>query len=142
MEKKRDRTTVKKERTERKERAVRKEWAVRKERRAAAKGKVESAFSILATESGTYETKLNKMYELRKPWQADNPKHIVSFMPGNIEEVKVAVGDNVKEGEPLLVFRAMKMNNIILAPVGGKIKAINVKVGENIPKNVIMIEIE
>lgn len=117
---------------------------VKKERRAAVKGAVKTKpeYSTLTTESGSYETTLNKMYELRKPWNADNPKHILSFMPGNIEDIKIKVGDSVKEGDPLLIFRAMKMNNSILAPVAGKIKSINVKVGENIPKNMIMIEIE
>lgn len=114
--------------------------AKREKRAAAVKQRPE--YSTLVTESGSYSTTLNRMYEERKPWKADNPKHILSFMPGNIEEIKVKVGDRVEEGAPLLIFRAMKMNNNIMAPVGGKIKAINVTVGENVPKNMLMIEIE
>lgn len=98
-------------------------------------------FRVLTTESGDFETTFNKMYLNRKPWEEENPKNIVSFMPGTVGEIKVSKGDQVKEGDILMIFRAMKMNNQMLAPADGKVKAINVKEGENIPKNVIMMEL-
>lgn len=96
----------------------------------------------VCTASGCYETTLNKMYLNRKPWHPVNVNHILSFMPGTVEEFKVKVGDKVKKGDHLMVFRAMKMSNNMLSPVDGKVKAINVKVGENLPKNALMIELE
>lgn len=99
-------------------------------------------YHVVETRSGHFYTTLNRMYVNRKPWQPRNPKHILSFMPGTIEEVKVKKGDKVSEGDSLMIFRAMKMNNNIVAPMDGKIKAVNVKKGENIPKNTVMIEIE
>jgi biotin carboxyl carrier protein len=50
-------------------------------------------------------------------------------MPGNILAVKVAVGDNVSQGDILLMLEAMKMENEIVAPVSGKIAAVQVVKG-------------
>lgn len=62
-------------------------------------------------------------------------------MPGTVERIEVKEGQKVKEGDKLMVFRAMKMNNNILSPVSGKVKLINVSPGDNIPKDHLMIEI-
>lgn len=102
--------------------------------------KENTVFESVATESGSYKTNLNKMFGMRKPWKKRNPKHVLSFMPGTVEKLYVKVGGRVKEGDRLMVFRAMKMNNNILSPMAGEIKKINVKAGENVPKDVIMIE--
>ena len=101
----------------------------------------ETKYDIIRTVSGDYKTTLNKMFRSRKPWKAVNPNHILSFMPGTVEEIKVKAGDAVKQGQPLMVYRAMKMNNVMLSPVAGKVKRINVSVGENLPKDALMIEI-
>lgn len=93
-------------------------------------------------ESGTFETTLNNMFRARKPWEPTDPRKVTSFMPGSVVEFRVKLGDNVKRGQSLMLFRAMKMNNNILAPLDGKVKAINVAIGENVAKNVVMIELE
>lgn len=63
-------------------------------------------------------------------------------MPGTVERIDVKPGEKVREGQRLLVFRAMKMNNNILSPVAGRVKSIGVEPGVNIPKDHVMIEIE
>ncbi len=100
-------------------------------------------FIELTTEHGTFYTErmVNK-YSKRDGWQAINPKHITAFIPGTIVEIKVAVGDLVSEGEVLMLFGAMKMDNIISAPFEAKIKAINVVAGESVPKGYVMIELD
>lgn len=108
----------------------------------AARGSESADYHVLEIESGNYETTYNKMFTQRKPWEPENPRHILAFMPGTVEEIKVKKGQKVSEGDSLLIFRAMKMNNDILAPLDGKIKAINAEEGKNIPKNFIMIELE
>ncbi len=92
--------------------------------------------------SGEYKTTLNKMYEARSPWSEENAGLVRAFMPGTVEEVLVKKGAKVKEGDVLLIFRAMKMSNRMLAPVSGKVKVIEAKVGENVPKGTVLIEIE
>lgn len=91
--------------------------------------------------SGSYETTLNKMYTARKPWHEQNPGLVKAFMPGTVEEICVKVGDAVKEGDVLIIFRAMKMNNRMLSPVSGTVKKVGAKLGENVPKGTELVEI-
>ncbi len=48
-------------------------------------------------------------------------------LPGVIVAIKVKEGDEVKQGQTILILEAMKMESEIAAPVSGKIAAINVK---------------
>ena len=53
-------------------------------------------------------------------------------MPGKVLKVNVTVGQAVNAGDNLLILEAMKMQNEILADVGGTVKAINAQVGANV----------
>lgn len=63
-------------------------------------------------------------------------------MPGLILEVNVKEGDEVKEGDYLLVLEAMKMENTLTAPRDGIVKSVSVKKGETVEKNQLLIEME
>ncbi|MDF1516487.1 MAG: biotin/lipoyl-containing protein [Lutibacter sp.] len=63
-------------------------------------------------------------------------------MPGIILNVIVKVGQEVKEGETLLILEAMKMENAIGSPKDGVIKSIFIKSGETVDKGELMIEME
>lgn len=109
------------------------------------KNKEDSAhgsFINIIVDETEYKTLPNRMYERRKPYEPNNPSKIKSFMPGNVPEIFVKAGDEVKEGERLLILEAMKMKNVILAPFDAKVKKINVKIGEMVPKNHVLIELE
>ena len=67
---------------------------------------------------------------------------IKSPMPGLIIDVKVTVGQTVKEDDYLLVLEAMKMENIITSPREGVIKSIDITVGEAVDKGKLLIEFE
>ncbi|MDR1984026.1 MAG: biotin/lipoyl-binding protein [Prevotellaceae bacterium] len=71
-----------------------------------------------------------------------NLKHIKSFLPGTIVDVKIKVGDIVKKGDVLVIFDAMKMHNRIVATADGKVKLLNVKQGDTVTKDFIMVELE
>lgn len=62
-------------------------------------------------------------------------------MPGNILDVKVAVGDSVSEGDILLMLEAMKMENEILAPMSGKVAAIQVIKGASVNAGDLLVVI-
>jgi pyruvate/2-oxoglutarate dehydrogenase complex dihydrolipoamide acyltransferase (E2) component len=47
----------------------------------------------------------------------------------------------VKAGDKLLILEAMKMNNIIAAPVNGKIKKLHVSDGDKVANKQLLIEI-
>ena len=53
-------------------------------------------------------------------------------MPGNILEVKVATGANVKKGDVLIILEAMKMENEIMAPCDGTVKQVLVNKGATV----------
>ncbi len=63
-------------------------------------------------------------------------------MPGTILDVKVNVGDTVAEGQVLMILEAMKMENDIVAPVAGKVAAINVKKGDSVNSNDALASIQ
>ncbi len=67
---------------------------------------------------------------------------IKSEMPGRVISVKVSVGDNVEEGDILLILEAMKMQNEIKAPKSGEVKELFVKEGENISADSKLVVIE
>jgi biotin carboxyl carrier protein len=89
-----------------------------------------------------YKTLLTKKFQNRKVWIDPNIYEIQSFIPGTIISIDVKEGDVVKEGEQLLILEAMKMLNKIEMPFTAKIKKINVNVGDRLPKNTLMIELE
>ncbi len=63
-------------------------------------------------------------------------------MPGLILEVSVSEGQEVKEGDALLILEAMKMENVITSPREGAIKSISVKQGQAVEKKHILITFE
>ncbi|MCP9200017.1 acetyl-CoA carboxylase biotin carboxyl carrier protein subunit [Gramella sp. GC03-9] len=63
-------------------------------------------------------------------------------MPGLILEVNVKEGDEVKEGDYLLVLEAMKMENTLTAPRDGVVKSVSVEKKDTVEKNQLLIEME
>ena len=63
-------------------------------------------------------------------------------MPGLVLKVSVTEGQEVKDGEPILVLEAMKMENNIIQQGGAKIKKIHVKSGQSVEKGQILVELE
>lgn len=61
-------------------------------------------------------------------------------MPGLVLGIRVAVGDEVEEGDTLLVLEAMKMENVIKAIGKGIVKDIKVGEGEKVDKGKILIQ--
>lgn len=53
-------------------------------------------------------------------------------MPGNVMDVKVAVGQKVAKGDVLLILEAMKMENEIMAPDDATVVSVFVKKGDTV----------
>jgi biotin carboxyl carrier protein len=70
------------------------------------------------------------------------PGEIFAFIPGTIMEIFVKKGQVVKKGQPLCSLHAMKMDNNICSPIEGEVKKINIKVGQSVSKNDVLIDIE
>ncbi len=69
-------------------------------------------------------------------------KEVKAPMPGLVLEIAVNEGQEVKEGDRLLILSAMKMENVIQIQSAGKIKKVYVKAGQAVDKGQIMIELE
>jgi acetyl/propionyl-CoA carboxylase alpha subunit len=69
-------------------------------------------------------------------------KELKAPMPGLVVEYRVAPGDTVKEGDPLVVLEAMKMENILKAPGEAIVKSLAQEKGNAIDKNAILITFE
>lgn len=63
-------------------------------------------------------------------------------MPGLILDINVKEGQEIKEGDQLLVLEAMKMENAITAPRDAVIKSIKVETTTTVTKNQLLIEME
>ena len=71
-----------------------------------------------------------------------NGHKVTAPMPSNIIKVLANEGDVVKEGDILLVFEAMKMENNLPSPVSGKIASIKAKVGTSVAAGDVLVIIE
>lgn len=65
--------------------------------------------------------------------------NLSSGMPGKIVKIFVKPGDVVKQGDPLLIMEAMKMENEMRAASDVVIKEILVKEGENVESGAMMV---
>lgn len=66
---------------------------------------------------------------------------VSSPLPGTITEVKVKVGDAVKEGDVVIVLEAMKMQNSIEAETSGTITSILVNNGDTVMEGAALLTI-
>ena len=64
-----------------------------------------------------------------------DPNEIGANIPGNIVKVLVKAGDEVKEGDPIAVIEAMKMETNIISTATGTIQEICVKEGQAVKSN-------
>ncbi|WP_421763158.1 acetyl-CoA carboxylase biotin carboxyl carrier protein subunit [Ekhidna sp.] len=69
-------------------------------------------------------------------------KDIKAPMPGSILNILVSEGDEVQQGDKLLVLEAMKMENVIKAPGEGKVSKVHIREKGNVEKNQVLITFE
>lgn len=67
---------------------------------------------------------------------------VSSPMPGKVVKLLVNEGDEVNEGDTLIVISAMKMESEYKAPKKGKVAKINVNEGDTIEGNQVLIELD
>lgn len=67
---------------------------------------------------------------------------VVAKMPGKIVKVLIKVGDEVHDGQSVIIMEAMKMENELKALSKGKIKTIRVKEGDSVEAGTLLVEME
>ena len=93
----------------------------------------------LQEEGRVYKTLFTKKFLERVPYKAPNPLHVLSHIPGSVVEICVKPDQKVKKGDKLMIYEAMKMKNIVVAPFDGEIKEICAKVGDHLPKGAKLV---
>ena len=63
-------------------------------------------------------------------------------MPGNVLATHVAAGDDVREGQLLLVLEAMKMQHRVTAPFDGTVKEMPAREGDQVENGALLVLIE
>lgn len=101
-----------------------------------------TSYKSLLIENIKYRTQFTTKYTNRRAYTPVDERNITAFIPGTILKVFVKKGRKVKAGDRLLIFEAMKMNNEIIAPVDGLIEQVNVKVGDKVTKQKVLIKIK
>ncbi len=80
--------------------------------------------------------------EAAAPVPQDVKEGVWAPVPGKIVEVLVKPGDTVKEGDPVVILEAMKMENELHAPKNGLVTAVFVKKGDQTDRGQLLVAFE
>jgi acetyl/propionyl-CoA carboxylase alpha subunit len=73
---------------------------------------------------------------------AEGPRPVKAAMPGRVVRVLVEAGQEVAEGEGVVVIEAMKMQNELKSPKGGRVVRVGVGVGEAVGSGDVLVVVE
>ncbi len=76
---------------------------------------------------------------LNKPTPASGEFTLKAPMPGLVRSVPVQVGQEVQQGQGLIILEAMKMENELRAPRAGNIKQVHVKPGDAVEQGQALV---
>ncbi len=82
----------------------------------------------------------------RDAWMGDGAMgqdsgEVTVSMPGKVIKALVAIGDEVEQGQPVLIIEAMKMENEVKAGRAGVVSAIHVEAGQSVEADVVLMEV-
>jgi len=103
---------------------------------------------IISVEGKRFEVELTDAYDKLlksmgiEKFGAKKVKEVKAPMPGLVLEVDVKVGDEVAEGDTLLILEAMKMENALKSPVSGVVASVSAIKGEAVEKGTVLVEFE
>jgi 3-methylcrotonyl-CoA carboxylase alpha subunit len=63
-------------------------------------------------------------------------------MPGRVAAIRVAPGERVARGHPLVVVEAMKMEHTVTAPAAGVVGAVHYRVGDLVEEGAELLVLE
>lgn len=74
--------------------------------------------------------------------ESSGARSITAAMPGRVVRVLVEPGQEVAEGEPVIVVEAMKMQNEMKAPRAGRVASVKAEAGATVSAGDILVVIE
>jgi len=99
-------------------------------------------FETFWVDETPYQTELSAKFKNRKSWSPADNRKVTAFLPGTVTQVLVKKGDQIKGGQTIVKFEAMKMVNNVQALAGGRVKNVYVKTGDKFPKGFVLVELE
>ncbi|OBI86041.1 acetyl/propionyl/methylcrotonyl-CoA carboxylase subunit alpha [Mycobacterium sp. 1245805.9] len=94
----------------------------------------------IADERGTWHLREAEEHKIHRA-VGERPAEVVSPMPGNVIAVQVGSGDEVSEGDVIVVVEAMKMEHSLPAPVSGRAELM-VAVGDQVKVDQVLARIK
>ena len=76
-----------------------------------------------------------------RPGEAGAENILRAPMPGQVRTVEVSAGEQVEEGQILLLLEAMKMEIRIKAPYAGQVARVAVSAGDTVTREQILLEL-
>jgi biotin carboxyl carrier protein len=70
------------------------------------------------------------------------PKALKAPMPGMVLKIEVEAGEDVQEGQGLVIVEAMKMENELKSEGDGRVSRILVEAGQAVEKDQVLVEFE
>jgi biotin carboxyl carrier protein len=83
-----------------------------------------------------------RMRRVRSSLDLSGPEIIKTSMPGRVVKILVESGEKVEVGAGIIIIEAMKMENEIQCRHSGVVKKLNVKPGQTVESEVVLVEIE
>ncbi|MEM7383942.1 MAG: pyruvate carboxylase [Verrucomicrobiota bacterium] len=93
-------------------------------------------------EATVLDKSLGKEVATHRKADPANPGHVPAPLPGMVSEVAVKPGDEVAEGDKLVVLEAMKMLTTVSAPRNGTVKEILLQKGQSADTNDLLVTLE
>jgi acetyl/propionyl-CoA carboxylase alpha subunit len=72
----------------------------------------------------------------------DGPRPVKAPMPGRVVRILVAAGDEVEEGQGVVVIEAMKMQNELKSPKTGRVARVGAAVGDTVGSGDVLVMVE
>jgi biotin carboxyl carrier protein len=69
-------------------------------------------------------------------------REIKTTMPGRIVRILAAAGEEIQEGQAVLVLEAMKMQNEIKSPQAGRLTYLRLKPGDHVETGALLFSVE
>jgi len=91
---------------------------------------------------GACEAKISPVLSGAASFAAHSALSPTAPMPGLIRQILVKVGEKVKQGQPLVVMEAMKLQTTLSAGGNGVVEAVVVKVGEMVSEGAELVRLK
>ncbi|MDD6569791.1 MAG: biotin/lipoyl-binding protein, partial [Acidaminococcus sp.] len=88
------------------------------------------------------DAKVNEGAAVARKADPTVPGQVGATLSGSVLRVLVEPGNVVKQGDPLMVTEAMKMETTLTAPVDGRVKEVLVKAASKIQSGDLLVVIE